>query len=142
MPGPTALPKPIGPTAHGLIDYGYTALQALAPGLFGFKGAARTLCYGFAATQGIVSGLTDYPLGVKRIIPFRLHGKLETPVIAALVLLPWLAGALKKKKSRRYFWSVFAVSLTAYLLTDYRRGENRTGGKARTGGRGLLQQDA
>lgn len=115
--------KPIGPLAHGMIDYGYSAIQALAPSLFGLKGSARSLCYGFAATQGIVSTLTDYPLGIKRIIPFRRHGQLETPVIPALILLPWVTGALKKGKARGYFLAIFAVSLATYLLTDYRANE-------------------
>lgn len=39
--------KPIGPGAHGAIDYGFVALQALAPRLFGLRGAAQTLRYAF-----------------------------------------------------------------------------------------------
>lgn len=111
--------KPIGPTAHGAIDYGFVTLQTLAPRLFGLSGAARTLCYAFAATQGILNALTDTPLGLKRIVPLRVHGQLETPFVPSLLLLPWLTGALKQRPARLYFLSFFAVALTNYLLTDY-----------------------
>lgn len=43
--------KPIGPTAHGVIDYGFVTLQVLAPSLFGLKGVARALCYAFGARR-------------------------------------------------------------------------------------------
>jgi hypothetical protein len=80
--------KPIGPTAHGAIDYGFVTLQALAPSLFGLKGNARTLCYTFALSQGLVNTFTDHPLGLKPLIPLRLHGQIETPFVPALILLP------------------------------------------------------
>ena len=116
-------PKPIGPRTHGAIDYGFVTTQALAPSLFGLHGAARYCCYAFAATQGVLNALTDQPLAVKRVVPFRVHGQLETPFLPALVLVPWLTGALKQRNARRYFFSFFAVALTNYLLTDYKANE-------------------
>jgi hypothetical protein len=50
--------RPIGPAAHGMIDYGFMTLQAVAPTLFGFAGAAPALSYGFAALTNYL--LTDY----------------------------------------------------------------------------------
>ncbi len=86
--------KPIGPTAHGAIDYTFVTLQVLAPSLFGLKGTARVLCYAFSGTQGIINALTDHPLGLKRVIPLRVHGELETPFVPALLVLPMLTGPL------------------------------------------------
>ncbi len=117
--------KLIGPTTHGAIDYGFVTLQALAPSLFGLKGAASTLCYTFAAAQGVINTFTDHPLGLKPIIPFELHGELETPFVPALVILPWLTGALKQPNARRYFFSFFALALANYLLTDYKAYEKK-----------------
>ena len=113
-------PKPIGPRTHGTIDYGFVMTQALAPSLFGLHGAAKYCRYAFAATQGVLNAFTDQPLAVKRIVPFRVHGQLETPFLPALVLVPWLTGALKQRNARRYFFSFFAVALANYLLTDYK----------------------
>lgn len=111
--------KPIGPTLHGVIDYGFVTLQALAPSLFRLKGPARTLCYAFAATQGVINTFTDHPVGLKPLIPLRLHGQLETPFVPALLALPLVTGALRQPNARRYFFSFFAVALANYLLTDY-----------------------
>lgn len=117
--------KPIGPTAHGAIDYGFVSLQTLAPSLFGLKGSARTLCYAFALTQGVINTFADHPLGLKREIPFRVHGQLETPFVPVLLLLPWFTGALKDSRARTYFFSFFTIALANYLLTDYKAYEKK-----------------
>ncbi len=111
--------KPIGPTAHGAIDYGFVTIQTLAPSLFGLTGPARVLCNAFAASQGILNALTNHPLGLVHVVPLRVHGQLETPFVPSLLLLPWATGALKQPNARRYFLSFFSIALANYLLTDY-----------------------
>lgn len=117
--------KPIGPKMHGAIDYGFVTLQSLAPSLFGLKGAARTLCYTFAGTQGFLNIFTNHPLALKQVIPFHVHGKLETPFVPALIVLPWLSGAFRQRNARRYFLSFFSIALANYLLTDYKAYEKK-----------------
>jgi len=117
------MPAPIGPRLHGAIDYGFITLQALAPTLFKLKGPAKTLSYVFAGTQGVINALTDQPYGIKKLIPFRVHGQLETPFVPALLALPWLTGALKQRNARLFFASFFVIALTNYLLTDYKAQE-------------------
>jgi len=56
---------------------------------------------------------------LKRLVPLRVHGQLETPYVPGLLLLPWLTGALKQRNARRYFFSFFGIALANYLLTDY-----------------------
>lgn len=110
---------PIGPRLHGAIDYGFVTMQAFAPRLFGLHGAAKYCCYAFAATQGVLNAFTDQPLALRRVVPFRVHGQVETPFVPALVILPWLTGALRQRPARHYFFSFFAVALANYLLTNY-----------------------
>ncbi|WP_045687041.1 hypothetical protein [Hymenobacter sp. AT01-02] len=121
--------QPIGPKAHGAIDYGFVTLQALAPHLFGLKGSAKTLCYAFAGAQGLLNAFTDQPFALKRLVSFRVHGQLETPFVPSLLLLPWATGALRQRKARRYFVSFFVVALANYLLTDYKANERPNGQK-------------
>lgn len=111
--------KPIGPTAHGAIDYAFATMNMLAPTLFGLTGAARACCYGFAVSQGVLNALTDHPIGLAKVVPLRVHGELETPFVPAILLLPWATGALRQKNARLYFFSFFAIAATNYLLTDY-----------------------
>jgi hypothetical protein len=123
-------PKPIGPKLHGAIDYGFVTLQTLAPTLFNLKGTARTLCYAFAGTQGLLNTFTDHPLGLKPLIPLKVHGQLETPFVPALILLPWVTGALKQRNARYYFLSFFGIALANYLLSDYNAYERELGVKS------------
>ena len=111
--------KPIGPTAHGVLDYGFATMIALAPSLFNLRCSARTLCYGFAANTAITNGLTDHGVGLKPLIPLRVHGQLEVPIVPALLLLPWATGAFKQRNARRFFVWYFLAALANFLLTDY-----------------------
>lgn len=111
--------KPFGAKAHCTIDYGFVATLFLAPGLFGLKGAARTLCYLFGGAAGVLTALTNQPFALRRVVPFRVHGEVDTPFVPTLLLLPWATGALKQRRARRFFFAFTAVVLTNYLLTDY-----------------------
>lgn len=111
--------KLYGPTTHCAIDYGFVATLLSAPTLFGLKGAARTLCYVFGVAAGGLTALTDQPLSLKRVIPARVHGQVDTPFVPTLLLLPYLTGALKQRNARLFFFAFFSVVLTNYLLTDY-----------------------
>lgn len=115
--------KPIGPKLHGALDYGLSALQIAVPTLLKLNKKARTVSYAFAGTQGLINTFTDHSLGVKPLIPFKLHGQLEAPFIPALLVLPWATGALKKPKARIYFFALFGIALTNFLLTDYQANE-------------------
>lgn len=111
--------KPFGPKTHAVIDYGFMATLFLAPDLLKFEGTARTLCYAFGGTAGLLTALTAQPLALKRVVPFRVHGYIDTPFVPALLLLPWATGALEERNARLYFSSFFAAALTNYLLTDF-----------------------
>jgi hypothetical protein len=47
-----------------------------------------------------INALTDQPLALKRIVPFRTHGTIELLSGPLLVALPWLTGVLKDPKAR------------------------------------------
>ena len=111
--------KPIGPAAHGAIDYAFAAAHALAPTVLGLTGPAKTLCYGFAAATVAINALTDHPLGMARVIPFRQHGELETPFFPAIALLPWLTGAAAPPRARWSFAAYCARGAATSLLPDY-----------------------
>lgn len=111
--------KPFGPKAHCAIDYGFVATLFAAPGVFGLKGAARTLCYLFGGAAGVLTALTNQPFAWRRVVPFRVHGQVDTPFVPTLLFLPWITGALKRRSARRFFLAFTSVVLTNYLLTDY-----------------------
>ncbi len=123
--------KILSPRIHGFIDYAIVALLVLAPTLFGFGGVAATLCYVAAVAQGGMSLLTAYPLGVKGVIPFPIHGFIELAVGVLFVAAPWLFGFADDVAARNFFLVSGASVGVVFLLTNYRATE-------RAGDRGVI----
>ena len=96
--------RPFGPKEHCTIDDGFVAALLSAPSLFGLKGSARTLCYFFGGAAGVLTALTNQPFAWRRVVPFRVHGQVDTPFVPTLLLLPWMTGALQQRNARRFFF--------------------------------------
>lgn len=111
--------KPIDASTHVAADYVYTAAILAAPTILGLKGPARAICYGMGTMFAITNALTDNRLAPKRGISLKTHGKLEAPMVPALLVLPAVTGALKQPAARWFFGSYFVAALANYFLTDY-----------------------
>ena len=83
--------RPIPPALHGVADWGFTvSVLAIAHALPTSPRLARTLrtaAVGVAA----MSALTDYRLGLLRVLPMRGHLALDVPLAAAFIAAPTLA---------------------------------------------------
>ena len=112
--------KFLNPRVHGYLDYLAVALLALAPTLFGFGGIAAMLCYALAVAQLGMSLLTAYPLGIKHVIPFTVHGGVEVAVTILLLVAPWLLGFEGNLSARNFFLAAGIGLGLVYLTTDYR----------------------
>jgi hypothetical protein len=79
---------------HGVIDYLMGALLILAPYLLGFADgtAAQWIPQVVGAALIGASLLTDYELGVVRVIPMPVHLFLDVAAGALLAVSPWLFG--------------------------------------------------
>jgi hypothetical protein len=79
---------------HGVLDYLVGALLIAAPWLLGFadNGPATYVPVGLGVGALLYSLLTNYELGVLRVIPFRVHMGLDVLSGALLALSPWLFG--------------------------------------------------
>jgi hypothetical protein len=112
--------KPISPTLHGVLDYMTCALFAAAPSIFGFTGTYATVCYLLAGGYLVVSLLTRMPLGLLKVIPFWLHGKLELVSGPVFIASPWLFGfAHDNEMARNFFVAMGVVFLIVYMLTQW-----------------------
>ena len=91
MPFP---PRPIDATLHGVTDYtvGTTLLTAF-PRLAGISGteSARQVRAAGAFHVGY-STLTDYPLGLVKLIPYKVHLGLDALGAVALAATPFVTG--------------------------------------------------
>lgn len=78
--------KVVSDTSHGILDYVTVALFALAPTVFGLTGTAALISYALAGIHLAMTVLTDMPLGIVKIIPFKLHAIVEMLVGPVLVI--------------------------------------------------------
>lgn len=111
--------RPISPRAHGALDYATVAATLLAPRLLGFPGRAARASYLLAGGYGALSALTDYPLGVRRTVPFRAHGAAEGLVGLALPALPRVLGFSRHRAARGFFLGLTALTAVVAALTDW-----------------------
>ncbi|WP_426493279.1 SPW repeat domain-containing protein [Hymenobacter sp. 102] len=113
--------KVLSPAAHGILDYLTVAFFAAAPSLFNLQGTYATVCYVLAVGYLLITLLTNFPLGLMRVIPFPVHGKLELVSGLALLVSPFLFGfADDNVTARNLFMGAGVVFLIVYFLTDWR----------------------
>jgi hypothetical protein len=91
-------PRPVDATLHGVVDYtaGATLLTAF-PALAGIEGtrSARQIRTAGAIHAGY-STLTDYPLGVAKLLPFQAHLALDAIGALALAATPFVTGQYRE----------------------------------------------
>ena len=95
MPTP---PRPVDATLHGVVDYTAGAfLMTAFPKVAGIEGtrAARQIRRAGAIHAGY-STLTDYPLGVVKVLPFQAHLALDAVGAVALAATPFVTGQFLK----------------------------------------------
>jgi hypothetical protein len=111
--------KPISPLAHGVLDYVTSLTTAAAPKALGFPRQATLAAESLASGYTGLSLLTDYPLGVKRVVPFKGHGVADVAIGLTLPALPWLLGFADHRPARNFMLGLTALTLVVAALTDW-----------------------
>jgi hypothetical protein len=117
--------KPITPFAHGILDYATSAAVVAAPHLLHFPATAARACYTLAASYTSMSLMTDYPLALKRVLPFKAHGVTESVIGAFLPALPWMLGFGRHKAARNFFIGLTALTAVVAAATDWNKESER-----------------
>lgn len=113
--------KILTPTQHGYLDYVTVVLFLAAPSLLGLTGMAGIFAYVLAIIHLAMTLLTDFPLGVYKLVPFPLHGWVERVVGPVLILVPFVFGFVGTATA--FYVVVGIVIILVGLLTDYQRTE-------------------
>jgi len=120
---PTALEafvrKPISPRIHGVLDYMTSTAVAAAPLVFDFPKPARRLFESLAAGYTGLSAVTNYPLSVKRLVPFKAHGATEAAIALALPAMPRFLGFKRNRAARNLCYGLTALTFVVAALTDW-----------------------
>jgi hypothetical protein len=80
--------KVISLKVHGILDYVTIIAFLLIPGLFALRGAPAYISYILALVHLLMTLLTDFPFGIWKVIPLRIHKIVEMTVGPALIALP------------------------------------------------------
>jgi hypothetical protein len=111
--------KPISPRIHGMLDYSTAAAVAAAPRVLDMPPAASRLFESLAGGYTALSSVTDYPLSLKRVVPFKGHGAAELAIGLALPAMPWLLGFADNRAARNLCFGVTALTFAVAALTDW-----------------------
>ena len=114
--------RSIGPATHGILDYLMVIILAIGPRVAGFSPSTTQakFCWAIAALLLILSILTRYPLGVKKLIGFLSHGIVELVIAVGVLVLPWTRGFASGVLSRNFFVSIGMLFIVIWALTDFR----------------------
>jgi hypothetical protein len=114
-------PRPVDSTLHGVVDYNAAALlTTVFPKIAGIEGtrSARQIRVA-GAIHGGYSTITDYPLGIVKLLPFQAHLAIDALGALALAATPFVTGQYKKGSKE---WvphvALCLFELGSLMLTD------------------------
>lgn len=114
--------KPLKPIHHGIIDYGFAAVQLAGPTLLGLNENTRKLHQLFGLKLLGLNALTDTPAGIKPVLSFEKHQKADLAVLGSMTALTGLKHIRNNRRSLIFHLAFVGLSAAHYLLTDYKAG--------------------
>ncbi|HEV8284458.1 MAG TPA: hypothetical protein VGQ09_09110 [Chitinophagaceae bacterium] len=78
--------KVISPKFHDVLDYVTVLFLAISPSIFAMGAAASNFTYVLAAIHLALTVLTNFDMGIVKVIPLKIHGAIEL-VVSILLLI-------------------------------------------------------
>jgi hypothetical protein len=128
----SAIPKPINPTVHAVLDYATAAyFFGVSAGLWrrNLAGGIGALVNG-AAVLGL-SLMTDYPGGVWKRISFPTHGKVDAVQAAMAAAVP-VTGGFADEGDAWFFFGQAMNEAGVIAMTDWQQPKRRRAQKRQT----------
>ena len=112
--------KIISSKMHGVIDYLFIAFVLASPSIFNMEGALATITYILGAVHLTVTILTDFELGLIKVIPFKIHGLLEVVVTITLAILAFWFYSNGYETGFYYYMALAIAIILVFILTDFK----------------------
>jgi hypothetical protein len=110
--------KFISPKIHGIIDYLLVVILLASPAFFGFSGTLAIFTYALGVVHLLLTVLTNYPLGVFKVISPTVHASIE--VLVGIVLIVLAYTFFNNNADGKLYYVIFGtVVLLTWLVTDY-----------------------
>ena len=109
----------IDPKIHGIIDYLVVVFMFASPTLFNMQGSLSTFTYALAAVLLFMTLLTEYSVGLFKVIPFALHGFIELIVGVTVIVLAYTW--FKDDATGKLYYIVFGTfTMLTWLVTNFK----------------------
>jgi hypothetical protein len=105
---------------HGIIDYGVVLFLWISPSLFSLPQTTAMVTYILGGIHLTLTLLTNFEMGVIRVIPLKIHGWIELIVAISLVGVAFYLGNLEGNLARNYYFGFSVAVFGTWLLTDYK----------------------
>lgn len=112
--------KPISPTQHALLDYALVGSLLTLPTALKFSPAVKKLYTAEALLLLGYVALTEHPVALKPLIPFRVHGQIDPFNILGFAVQTALQPFRNDKKAALFNLGFMALAGVTVLLTDWR----------------------
>lgn len=109
------------PAIHGILDYVIVVYFLLAPALFTLTPTVATISYLLGTVHLMITLFTKFTLGIKKIIPFRIHGFVELIVAILLIVMPALMGESVTFYDSLFFILTGVALLLIWILSRYKQ---------------------
>lgn len=105
---------------HGMIDYGVVLFLWLSPTLFSMPSMTAKFTYLLGGIHLALTLLTNFELGVIKVIPFKIHGLIELIVSIALVGVSFYLGGIEGNIPQYFYLGFAAAVFATWAITDYK----------------------
>ena len=114
--------KKLSPRVHGILDYFTVLFLLLSPSLFDMQTPGSVFTYVLAIVHLVLTLLTDFPAGVFKVVPLKIHGLIEIIVSIALIAVAvWFRSSGDNVSF--YYYLIFAVILfIVWATSEYKSG--------------------
>ena len=117
--GRIPVPKIIKPEAHAVIDYLVAGTFFITAALYWRRNkraaVSSLICGGITTTNSM---LTDYPVGIWKVMQYQTHGKLDAGLAALTGSMPRLMGFTEDPESKFFMTQSMAATAVA-AMTDF-----------------------
>ncbi|HVT02997.1 MAG TPA: hypothetical protein VHL58_06425 [Thermoanaerobaculia bacterium] len=112
--------KILTPRQHGYLDYVTVVGFAVAPTVLELRGLFASIAYTLAIVHMFLTFVSAFPLGVLKLVPFKIHGLIELIVAVVLIALPWILHFADTPVPRNFYVGAGIVIFIVWLITSYR----------------------
>lgn len=108
---------------HGIIDYLSVAFLWLSPTMFDLPEVTSNFTYILGGIHLLLTILTNFELGIIKIVPLKIHSIIELLVALGLFGVAFILGNMEGSLARNFYLAFAFILLIFWYLTEYKAKE-------------------